>query len=191
MFVYRHDKVMLWSCKARDIRDVDQSGLSEGTVLLRTTVPPAILRIHGPRVTHVEEFLRFLTKLLQASTAVLRCHGPSDYRPVPLRASAAVAASSMQRSVPRRTRSAQPAARPTPAQMRALLCILLCMAGAAGRHLRAVEERQWRSARNVAYSRRTAGKRAPSPNHAVLEVGRLGVVRCRSARPSVRLSFRR
>ena len=89
VFVYRHDKVMLWSCKARDIRDVDQSGLSEGTVLLRTTVPPAILRIHGPRVTHVEEFLRFLTKLLQASTAVLRCHGPLDYRPVPLRASAA------------------------------------------------------------------------------------------------------
>ena len=83
MFVYRHDKVMLWSCKARDIRDVDQSGLSEGTVLLRTTVPPAILRIHGPRVAHVEEVLRFLTKLLQASTAVLRCHGPSDYRPVP------------------------------------------------------------------------------------------------------------
>lgn len=81
VFVYRHDKVMLWSCKARDIRDVDQSGLSEGTVLLRATVPPAILRIHGPRVTHVEEFLRFLTKLLQASTAVLRCHGPSDYRP--------------------------------------------------------------------------------------------------------------
>ena len=47
------------------IRDIDKSGCSEGTLLLRVHTPAAALKLCNARVTLLQDFLRLLYQLLK------------------------------------------------------------------------------------------------------------------------------